>query len=321
MNNDADYSLKNRAQRARPSRLVMAAFASVLAAASAAVFLLADRVIAVQSVDHDTGESASRGDVPNGIATSTEEGKNPSGNTARAKLAPINASVSSASQLNIAADFSRLAQLAHDGDVNAAQILYQALEGCSRAPNDPIDGDRRSRAIAESSEFSETTKKVLIDADQQLLDRCGRFTSSQRGRRAEFLRLAAQAGDNVARREFFFERPRRAPGDPTSFIASEEHRRTAQKFLQDAIESGDVDALVLMSDGYSTEYFRDSSALPTAYAYRMAFLRAGAPMPEFGKASQVRMLAAWEERMTAQEIESARIRAEQLVQCCVRPRR
>ena len=318
MNERADHSLWNRLQCAMSLRLVMAAFVLVLAVASAVVFLSSESVIAIHSTDDDTREGASGSDTPAEIATSPERGGDPSVTNLRANLASTNASARTAVPVKFAADFSRLAQLAHDGDVNAAQVLYQGLEGCSRSPVDQIDGDSRARVVAESGAFSETTKKVLIDSDRDLLDRCGQLTPSQRVRRAEFLRLAAKAGDNFARREFFFERPRKIPGDPASFVASAEHRREAQAFLEEAIQSGDADALVLMSDGYSSEYFQDASALPTAYAYRMAFLRSGAPMTEFRRSSNVRMLAVWEEKMTAQEIESARTRAEQLVQCCVR---
>jgi hypothetical protein len=211
-----------------------------------------------------------------------------------------------------------LRDAAFRGDLAASRLLYRASERCYAGPRSDEELADRLRRLAEVDWGGEEQLAVRRADEARQYERCRAFAAFPRTFRREILELAANAGDNEARREYYYERPLEPETDPLGLVAWKQFRERAVHYLRAALADGDAQALSLLSEGYQFGVLgpADSAA---AYEYLFAYslvarIPEGSPLSGTGYEPR---LVAFRRQLNQEQIAAAESRARALVaQCC-----
>ncbi|HET9484952.1 MAG TPA: hypothetical protein VFO79_13415, partial [Xanthomonadales bacterium] len=170
-------------------------------------------------------------------------------------------------------------------------------------------------------ERTRATDPAGVDEARHFLEeahrRCHPFTRAQALSYREVLEMAAELGDNDARLRYFDAAP---PIDPSDILAParlEEYRTKAQRYLEQAVDTGRADALRALADAYRTGALGREDP-QQAYLYMYAYALA-APPPSHerfaaaraNRAARLRALLSPE-----QAAEAERAATELVARCC-----
>lgn len=287
---------------------------SAIAAGAAVLVVVALATVAYLTTG--TSETTSRGadsapasptpSPPKDAGTQVDDQHDASAGTpVKSSAMPVESIV--ASRSDIASTYDQLKQMAESGNGDASYQLYEDLRRCSMI-------DLRAGAMERMASQSGEAGDALAQASQAIgddLQACKGITPDQASQYADWLKRAARDGQTQAKSEFYtvlaeFDDPRVAI-DRAEELA--QLRQEAARHLTDAAARGHQDAIGRLADFYENGGIV-SRNLVEAYAYTslMNELRGGP-----GWAGNLDRIAT---QLSAEELERARRRAEQLSRIC-----
>jgi hypothetical protein len=233
----------------------------------------------------------------------------------------------------LADEYSRLANLAAQGDLIAARTLFEQLQHCEKAPKNMQELEKYGKKLRDPeypyASNPENAARMFSDT-RALFDHCGELTDEQKGSVSKWTGQLAAAGDSKARLIFpFIAQPRDFERNDfaeqrAAFV------ETARNYLNEEISLGNGEALGAMAsayrrpiiEGHSTPFELDPAAA-YRYYYAYALTPEGAPhsriiMPSGEQINDIPggILARMESQLTAEQIAIEREAAMRIVQQC-----
>jgi len=150
----------------------------------------------------------------------------------------------------ILGDYPNLVARANGGDAAAAMQLYEGMRWCSQSPRTPASLDDFIQQAAVDFADNPDWYPGAVQLWTDTYEACNPFPQSQVDAWRHWLTLAAAAGNEQAKRAYIADGKPDDRRSDTYLKDTRDYVATARRYLDEEIDAGNVDALLLASANY-----------------------------------------------------------------------